>query len=81
MRIFTSLIVWILWAMLWLVIWLTVRNQTVALEILKVWGVDNYNALVEIYESPTYIYQQSSAIGSMQTQLEHIANPIWTGNE
>lgn len=51
-------------------------NDTKKLEVLKVWGIDNYNKLVELYESDIYKEQQANAIMQFEAQMQQLANPI-----
>lgn len=66
----------IIWLLLLLCFTLTFRNETKSLEVLKVGGIDNYNKLVELYESDIYKEQQSKAVLQFEAQLKQIAEPI-----
>jgi len=61
---------------LWFVISLLFQTSAVDIEIMKVWGKDNYARLVDIYKSDTYKLEQSNAIWQLEAQIEQLANPI-----
>lgn len=63
---------------LWFVFSLLMQTNAVDIEIMKVWGEDNYKILREIYHSDIYKQQQSEAILQLKAQLEQIRTTVST---
>jgi hypothetical protein len=59
----------ILWLISGMLLWLIVNNPAKQEEIKKAWGIENYNKLIELYETDIYKAQQAKAIGNFETQL------------
>lgn len=68
----------IVWLILWFVISTSIQTNAVDIEIMKVWGEDNYKMLREIYQSDIYKQQQSEAILQLKAQLEQIRTTVST---
>jgi hypothetical protein len=68
----------IVWLILWFVISTSIQTNAVDIEIMKVWGEDNYKMLREIYQSDIYKQQQSEAILQLKAQLEQIKTTVST---
>lgn len=45
-------------------------------EIKKAWGIENYNKLVELFETDAYKAQQARAIGNFEAQLVELDSQI-----
>lgn len=65
---------------LWFVVSLVVNVASIQkLEILKVWGSENYQRLIDIYNSEYYKDIQTQAISQLETQLKPVSQATSSG--
>ena len=65
---------------LWFIVWLVVNVACIQkLEVLKVWGNENYQKLMDIYNSEYYKDIQTQAIAQLETQLKPVSQATSSG--